>query len=444
MLDHKVSEVSLKNGTKGLLVHIDSSTVMTFDFCFKAGYSNAPKDKFDLPHVLEHVLLGANKKYPKAKLFNAEIEKNGAYTNGTTDQNNIHYLAESADFEWQRVLDLMLTSLVSPLFLEEEFKAELGNVSEELSSNLNSYYRVLGTNLAQEMGLETESYSNRIKLLKNIKINDIKKYYKKTHTAQNLQFIIAGNVKWRKKKIVNILNSYIDLLPQGRAMEIPDNKAFSLKKPLLIKRKEAEKIYFYIDIYHSQRMNEDEICQMFIVNNMLTGTLHSNLLGEAREKGLLYSMGSGVTRGKNWSDWWFGADVTSHNIQEVFDIMVEQIKKIANGDIKKSDVEAAIALETGRFQRSYQQVSDISNFYSSEYFFDGTIDNYKHVDTLLKGVNIKKITDTTNKILDKNCWGIGILGRVGDVDPKLLHDKFATIFDSNSHLETSPKSNKSV
>ena len=76
-------------------------------------------------------LLGANELIPKARTFQAEFEKNGAYNNASTGLYDITYEAECADFEWQRMLELMVTAITKPLFLREEFKAEFGNVRKK-------------------------------------------------------------------------------------------------------------------------------------------------------------------------------------------------------------------------------------------------------------------------------------------------------------------------
>ena len=92
---------------------------------------------------MEHVLLGANELIPKARDFQAEFEKNGAYSNASTGVYDITYEAECADFEWERILELMLVAITKPLFLRDEFKAEYGNVKDELTARSNNHFRTL-------------------------------------------------------------------------------------------------------------------------------------------------------------------------------------------------------------------------------------------------------------------------------------------------------------
>ena len=48
-MKHTVQEISLKNGAKGLLVHVPHASVMTFDINFRAGEYLVEPDKWEVP-----------------------------------------------------------------------------------------------------------------------------------------------------------------------------------------------------------------------------------------------------------------------------------------------------------------------------------------------------------------------------------------------------------
>src|ERR1035441_6604685 len=165
---HNVQEIVLKNGIKGLLVHVPEAIVMTFDLNFRAGEYLVKKNLWETPHLMEHVLLGANESFPRARDFQAEFEKNGAYSNASTNVYDITYEAECADFEWERILQLMVTAITKPLFLEDEFKAEFGNVREELTSRSNNHFRQLSLVLRKKYSLVALGDKDRLKLMRNV------------------------------------------------------------------------------------------------------------------------------------------------------------------------------------------------------------------------------------------------------------------------------------
>ena len=189
---HIVHEVRLKNGAKGLLVHIPNASVMTFDVNFRAGEYLVEPEKWEVPHLMEHVLLGANELIPRARDFQAELEKNGAYNNATTGVYDINYEAECADFEWDRVLGLLLVAIAKPLFLEEEFEAEFGNVQEEMAARSNNHFRRLSLEMRQALGLIAKTDIERLEIMSNVTVDDVREHYKHTHTSPNMRFVVAG------------------------------------------------------------------------------------------------------------------------------------------------------------------------------------------------------------------------------------------------------------
>ncbi|HVX24647.1 MAG TPA: hypothetical protein VG992_04910, partial [Candidatus Saccharimonadales bacterium] len=68
-MKHTVSEVKLANGAEGLLIHIPHASVMTFELNFRAGEYLVDQQKWEVPHLMEHVLLGANELIPRARDF---------------------------------------------------------------------------------------------------------------------------------------------------------------------------------------------------------------------------------------------------------------------------------------------------------------------------------------------------------------------------------------
>src|SRR3989344_4127603 len=363
-MKHTVHELKLSNGARGLLINVPDASVMTFEFNFRAGEYLVAHNKWETPHLMEHLLLGANKLIPKSRAFQAEFEKNGAYCNASTSSYDITYEAECADFEWDRVLDLMITAITQPLFLQEEFDAEFGNVREELAARSNNHFRHLSLALRKEYGFVVATDQERLKLIDNVKLADIRRHYKNTHTTSNLRFIIAGNLDVKRRKSVRGLLEKLSLPTGPGREELPDETPHMLAEPLLINNKTVDNLYFYLDTFMLRRMRDPEADALNLINTMLTETLYSRILGTARERGLVYSMGSGYGQTRDTSNWWFGAQVTPSNIHALFDIMVNELKNISRGKLGEDDVQADKQYLIGRYQRSGQTVGGTMAGYS--------------------------------------------------------------------------------
>jgi predicted Zn-dependent peptidase len=411
-MKHTVEKVSLENGAEGLLIDIPDASVMTFEFNFRAGEYLVDPAKWETPHIMEHVLLGANKNYPKARLFQAEFEKNGAYNNASTGVYDITYEAECADFEWDRILDLMLLAISQPLFLQDEFDAELGNVREELNGRANNHFRHLSLAMRKYCGYQAMTDRERLKLLNNNKKEDIEKHYRSTHTTSNMRFVIAGRIKGHRATMLRLLEGIG--LPKGNGriplpVEIPTRQG----KGLYLRNPSVKNAYFIVDTFHLERLNEAEWDAGQLINTMLTETLYSRILGAARERGLVYHMSSGFNQLSQNVSWWFGAQVMPNNAKALFQIIIDELNLVRGGDVDEADIEAAKQYMLGRYQRAGQTVAGTAAGYTNRYFFEDVVDDYYALPERIRAVTKTRIINTTELMFQDDMWNMGVLGSAG-------------------------------
>jgi len=427
-MKHSVTEVVLNNGARGLLIHIPDSTVTTYEINFRAGEYLVDREKWETPHIMEHVLLGANKLIPKARHFQAEFEKNGAYCNASTGTYDITYEAECADIEWDRILELLMVAITKPLFLKDEFEAEFGNVGEELTARSNNHFRHLSLALREAYGFSVLTDQTRLKLMKNVQLEDIRKHYAGTHTTSNMRFVIAGKIPPPRRKIIRQMLEAAEL-PRGEGrLELPHEAPHKLQEPLYLHNGTVENLYFYIDTFMLRRMRDPESDALSLINTMLTETLYSRILGTARERGLIYSMSSGFGQTKDNSNWWFGAQVLTKNAPKLFDIILKELQTVFDGEIEDKDVAAAKQYALGRYQRSGQTAAGTAAGYSYRYFFDDEIDDYYKVPERIRAVSKNRITTISKAMFEEKIWGMGALGNVGQPEIDKLYKQISSLW----------------
>jgi predicted Zn-dependent peptidase len=427
-MKHSVTEITLENGIAGLLIHVPDASVMTFECNFRAGEYLVESEKWETAHIMEHMLLGANELIPKARAFQAEFEKNGAYSNASTGSYDIIYEAECADFEWDRVFGLLLTAITKPLFLPDEFDAEFGNVREELTARSNNHFRHLNLALREQYGFCVKTDQERLKLMHNVSLEDITGHYKNTHTSSNMRFVIAGNLQASRQNIITRLLETIEL-PKGKGrFQLPEEMPRSINKPLHLQNDTVDNLYFYVDTFVSRKLTDAQYDNLSLINSMLTETLYSRILGTAREKGLVYGMSSGVSRAEHSGNWWFGAQVMPQNAPALFDIMVRELSQVFAGKISADDIKAAKQYALGRYQRSGQTVAGVANGYSYRYFFDGVINDYYAEPERIEAITKQGIVETSKLLFSENIWGIGTLGNVSESFLNDLQSKAAPLW----------------
>lgn len=426
-MKHTVEEVRLRNGAKGLLIDVPDATVMSFEFQFRAG-NRYVKDKsiYETAHLMEHMAFGANANYKSEHKFEADFTKNGAYHNAYTSDLSMVYMADCADFEWDRILDLQEVSICQPRFNEEELKAEKGNVRSELTGYLNNHMHLIWPKNQQLLGEDVLTFNQRLKTIGGVTLRDIKNHHKRTHTSDNMRFVIAGKLHGRKAEIKRKLDQWP--LPRGERFEAPNDELHPAN-PTMIRRKEASNVTFAWSLVLPRVLSDEEFDAMACLNHLITGTMHSRIFGTARKQGLAYNMFSDTSPSAHYSSWDFGGQVNREVADQLFDIIHDQLASILNGNVTEAELEAAKSYALGRYQMGAQTVTQISSFYTSRYFNDGFVKDYDKVPDSIGHINLDCMINTAREFVKANTWVLTAVSSGEKEELVELHDKLVAVYD---------------
>lgn len=425
-MKHTIEEVKLSNGARGLLIDIPDATVMSFQFQFRAGNCYVKnKDIYETAHIMEHMAFGANARYKDEHEYEAEFTKNGAYHNAYTSDLSMVYVADCADFEWERIFDLQRVAICQPKFNAEELEAEKGNVKSELTGYLNNHNRVLWPKIQQLLGEDVYTFWQRIQTIPHVTLADIRRHHKETHTAKNMCFVIAGKLAGRKTEIKRQLEDWE--LAEGSRFEVPRNE-LSRANPTLIRRKEASNLTFGWSMTLPRELSDEEAEAMNCLDQILTGTMHSRIYGAARKKGLAYGVFSDTSVGFYDSSWDFGGQVNLETSGALFDIIVREVKCVLDGKITEKELDAAKSYALGRYQMGAQTVAQISNFYTGRYFADGVLKDYNKVPESIRRTTRDRMVTTAREFIETDSWVLAGVSSGEKSDLIELNDKLDVLF----------------
>ncbi len=428
-MKHTVEEVRLKNGARGLLVDVPGATVMSFQFHFRAGNRYVKsKDIYETAHIMEHMAFGANSEFSSEHDYEAEFTKNGAYHNAYTSEFTMGYVAECADFEWDRILHLQRLAICEPRFKKDALEAEKGNVRNELTGYLNNHSRVLWPKVQQLLGEDIYSYRQRLRTIPNVKLADIKEHHTRTHTTNNFRFVIAGKLNGRKSDIKRQLEDWP--LEPGERFDIPKDE-LARANPALIRRKEASNLTFGWSLVIPRELSDEEVEAMNCLDHILTGTMHSRIFGAARQKGLAYGVFSDTSVGYHDSSWDFGGEVNNDTAGDLFSIIVREMNDVLGGNITEAEVEAAKQYGLGRYQMGAQTVAQISHFYTNRYFADDVVRDYEKVPEAITSTTRQCVIDTARSFITADTWVLAGLGSGEKEEIVELNDKLAGLFETS-------------
>jgi predicted Zn-dependent peptidase len=297
-----------------------------------------------------------------------------------------------------------------------------------MAARSNNHFRRLSLEMRKALGLIAKTDAERLELMPNVTVDDVREHYKRTHNTPNLRFVIAGNFSPARRASITTLLENIDLPTTGERIDLPHEVPKRLMQPVYVPNDMVENLYFYIDTFKRSRLSDPETDALNLANTMLTETLYSKILGTARERGLVYGMSSGLSQTRTASNWWFGAQVSDKNVSPLLQIVVEELTKVRRGSITRDEIAATKQYTLGRFQRSGQTVGGTAAGYAGRYFFDGVIDNYYQVPARIRAVNKARIIDVATTMFAENIWGFGVLGNCGEEFTVQLQEQLRSLW----------------
>ena len=407
-MQHNVRHVTLKNGAEGLYIDMPGAGVVAIDIVFRAGDYLSPAGKTDTAHVMEHLVLGANKKYPSAKEYSREFSKYGAYNNAYTGDYHMGYEAECEASEAARITDLLCDAIEAPLFTQTDFIAEIGNVREELKMRRNNDDVELSLMLEDAMGFVPKSFKQRESELSAITLADVHAHYKKTHTSSNMRFVIAGPMDHLQKPITERLASIA--LPKGTGyIELPDEQPKQLKSPLLVRNANLDNLCYRWEAVLPMFSSLVQRDSLSALQELLFNGIHSRVFGDLREKGLVYGIfGSNYETKHNVVNVISG-QVQTANIADVFEILHKEIATIANNGLPEKEVQDLRKRAYGEVQRYNQTASQLSGWYRQPFITRNEIIYFDAFAERLEHVTSSSIQAIAQAILEAPIDGLGIM-----------------------------------
>ncbi len=423
-LSHSVKEVLLKNGAKGLFVLVPGTTSVYYEVQFRAGNNYALRpDISQVAHILEHMAFGANNEYPSIEAFSQEFTKNGAYSNAHTSSTDLSYEAEAGIMEWDRIMELQRLSVTHPVYTQKLLDAEKGNVREEITGYANNTSRLLWQEIMRRAGLNRWYDPEEIKTINTVTLDDITEHYRRTHTTNNMRFIVAGDLEAHMPELIEQFEEWE--LPAGELFPIEIEKAHSTGL-VYIQRAEMQNLTFALDFFLNRTLNRKELRAMNALSHILTDTFHSRIWGAARSQGLCYGMGSWVSADPTGtSEFGIGGEVSFDNAHNLFQLITEQLKIISKYGVSEDELQQAKQYRLGSLQMGLDTVNSLASWYASIYYETGEIDDVEAFPALIEGTTVDEMKQLANEFLTSGIWTFGGIGNILEEDLQQHYDLFA-------------------
>ncbi len=193
------------HSSKTRCVFVDNKELplISIDIWCKAGSSFEDVGKNGTAHFLEHMIFkGSNKIMPGE--FDLKIESLGGLSNASTGYDDVHYHVLVPPSNFKESLALLTNIVVAPDFNPDEFIKEKGVVIDEIKQQNDQPEERLFNYFLKRVWL-SPNYANSIlgteNSIKNLEINDLKKFHSKYYNTEKICIAISGNLSEEIYKI---------------------------------------------------------------------------------------------------------------------------------------------------------------------------------------------------------------------------------------------------
>ena len=211
-----ITEYRLKNGLQVLLFPDPSQETITVNMTYRVGSKHENYGETGMAHLLEHLVF---KGTPRHKNIPKELTDHGAEPNGTTWTDRTNYFetfsATEENLKW--ALDLESDRMVNSFIAKKDLDSEMTVVRNELENGENSPVSVLiGRMLATSFDWHNygKSTIGARTDLENVKIENLKAFYKKYYQPDNASLIVSGKIDL--EKTIKLVNKYFSKIKRPK------------------------------------------------------------------------------------------------------------------------------------------------------------------------------------------------------------------------------------
>ncbi len=277
LADH-VTEVTLANGLKVILLENHKAPLVTFQVWYRVGSRNEQTGKTGLSHMLEHMMFKGTEKIGP-DVFSRIIAQNGGDDNAFTSTDFTAYFENMSADRVGIPVELESDRMHGLLLREEDFKTERPVVMEERRMRTEDKPKaVMGEQLAAAAFLIQPYHWPVIGWMQDIArytVDDLKSYYKTYYLPVNAVVVVAGD--FRKESLLPMIEKAFGPIPAGVAPDQRrDKEEPQLGERRIVVRKEAQLASVEMT-YHVPNLHSPDSYVLEVIASLLSGGESSRL-----------------------------------------------------------------------------------------------------------------------------------------------------------------------
>jgi predicted Zn-dependent peptidase len=416
--------ITLPNGLELLVVPLANYQTVSAMMLVRAGTMFETKDKNGISHFLEHMCFKGTETMSAKELARA-VESMGVAQNAFTWHEFTGYYMKGPAIHAKKMLSLVSDVYEHPVFPAEEMKKEKGVVMGEIDMYEDLPRRKASLELTklfygdQPAGWATLGTK---KNLRKLKVSDLQQYHGEMYNPRNSMLVVAGNVTvsmvsgWAKKRFAG--------KPHGKMKTALKPKIDQKEPRLKMVNKPLDQSHITFG-FHGIGIEDKDSTAVGVLMSVLGRGFSSRLYERIREDmGAGYYVGARDDQFIRFGNSQIYAGTSPERVEEVFGAMLDEAMKLTKELVSDQELSKTKELLAGHQMMSLETTDSWTEFFGFQKMMYGDI---KMPDQIIE--EIKKVTAGDIKRLAKKFFKIEKLGLVV-VGPKPPKKKLEKVIQS--------------
>ena len=442
-LEDGLSVNTLPSGQKVVIKEVHDNPIVMIDTWINTGSINEDDKTTGISHFLEHLFFKGTQKYPTGTIEKI-LDSKGAQLNAGTSKDFTHYYIQIPSKDFDLALELHSDMLQNPLIPRKELERERPVVIEEISKNKDSATRVAFDNLYELIySKSNHPYKRGVigkkEIIENVTREEILNYFNKFYTPDAYTTVIVGDVN-KDEALAKVQNAFKQTKKKQVKVKYPKVKPLT-KIEKKVEQMDVTKSYVMLGFLAPKFSEPKDNYALDVLSIMLTDGKSSILNQKLKEQEeLVLNISSGNYSQKDSGLFYFYLDLKPENEQVALETLIEELKKIQNGDFDNALIaKAKNQIKTDTYY-SRESISNISGDLGYDFTF---IDDENYYENYLK--NIDKVTkenivEVAKKYLTLDKYAISIIRPLSFKEVSNIEKK--ENWDSVKVLEQNDKAKK--
>ncbi|MBI3620076.1 insulinase family protein [Candidatus Roizmanbacteria bacterium] len=411
---------TLANGLRIMLIDTKTFPTMTTLLLVGAGSRYEDTKNNGLAHFLEHMFFKGSRNYPDPYTISSTIEGMGGVWNAFTAKDYTGYWIKSANYHFDKVIDVIADMLLHPLLLKKEIEKEKGVIVEEINmyedmpqNKVEEIFENLifkGTPLGHDIIGSKETVTS-------FQRRDFLNYLQRLYHPKNALLVVAGGME-KGKDYGGIIGEKFSNWVVGKSATVSIIKKNQTAPALHVYEKKTEQVHFCLG-FPTFSFFDARKYALSVLSTVLGGGASSKLFTEVREKrGLCYYIGTGRQHYHDVGNIVTQAGVPKDigKVKEAIRATFEEHRKIVSGQISAEELQRAKEIIKGRFLLSMEDSFNVAHYYGRKMLLETSQQTPEEVTAEIGKVTRDQVVGLASDLFSPEKLNVSLVGPLSAKD----------------------------